>query len=320
MSTCNLDNPILADIRVRQALLYAHRPARSWWISCSRACSRVPTADSFVSPLQHPVCAPRAAALITASTCRRARALLAEAGWTPGDDGICKNAAGDRLSMAFVTTAGNRLRELQQQVMQSQWKCRICVEVRIKNEPARTFFGESLKQRSFGGMAMYAWTFGVSHPPRQTLASDQIPTAANGWGGGNYHGLPQPEDGCRHRCAAEQELDVGEAQAGLGRHAAHLCRATAGAAAVLPRRRPRGAEMAEGRDAHRAPPTTAPSGPRPGDANERRSRRRHAAAAWLQVGFPRARRTQAAWSPASATAWMPAAPWAWWAKAAAANR
>jgi len=34
-------------------------------------------------------------------------------------DGICRNAAGDRLSFEFSTTAGNRLRELQQQVVLS---------------------------------------------------------------------------------------------------------------------------------------------------------------------------------------------------------
>ncbi len=51
-----------------------------------------------------------------------AKALLKEAGWTPGADGICRNAAGDRLEFELGTTAGNRLRELQEQVLQSNWK------------------------------------------------------------------------------------------------------------------------------------------------------------------------------------------------------
>ena len=80
----------------------------------------------------------------------KAKALLAEAGFTPGADGICRNAKGERLSFEFTTTAGNRLRELQQQVLQSNWKA-ACIEVTIKNEPARTMFGETLKKRSFPG-------------------------------------------------------------------------------------------------------------------------------------------------------------------------
>jgi peptide/nickel transport system substrate-binding protein len=76
------------------------------------------------------------------STLRAPKALLKEAGWRPAADGICRDAAGDRLSLEFSTTALNRLRELQQQVLQSDLK-NACVEVTIKNEPARTLFGQT---------------------------------------------------------------------------------------------------------------------------------------------------------------------------------
>jgi peptide/nickel transport system substrate-binding protein len=117
-----------------------------------------------------------------------ARALLAEAGWTPGSDGICRNAAGARLSLDFATTAGNRVRELQQQVMQSQWKA-VCVEAVIRNEMPRALFGETLKKRQFTGLAMFAWVSSLGSSPRQTLGSDQVPTAANSFGGSNYGGF-----------------------------------------------------------------------------------------------------------------------------------
>ncbi len=52
----------------------------------------------------------------------------------PGEDGICRNAAGQRLSLTFSTSTGVRARELLQQVMQSQWRS-IGVETIIKNEP-----------------------------------------------------------------------------------------------------------------------------------------------------------------------------------------
>jgi peptide/nickel transport system substrate-binding protein len=167
-----------------------------------------PVADSFVNPLDpmhdgEVVRYPYDPA--------RARALLAEAGWTPGSDGICRNSAGTRLSLEFGTTAGNRLRELQQQVLQNQWKS-VCVETRIHNEPARTFFGETLKERRFMGLAMYAWMTGISFPPRQTLASSSVPTAANAFGGSNVMNFRNPAVDA-DIVTAETDLDLSKQRA-----------------------------------------------------------------------------------------------------------
>ncbi len=173
-----IENPILADLRVRRAMAYA--------VDRETMVSRLfegkqPVAATWVNPLDpnfstdtktYPYDPPKA------------RALLAEAGWRPGSDGICRNANGDRLSVEFVTTAGNRLRELQQQVLQSQWKA-ACIETTIRNEPARTLFGETLKQRKYTGLVMYAWSSPVGQSPRLTLGSDQISRAANNYGGSN---------------------------------------------------------------------------------------------------------------------------------------
>lgn len=173
------DNPILADIRVRQALAHA---ADRKTLTEKLFQGLQPVADAWVNPLS---------ANYTKNVqtypydLAKAKALLADAGWKPGPDGICRNAKGDRLSLEYSTTAGNRLRELQQQVLQSNWKA-ACIEVRIKNEPARTFFGETMKKRQWNGLAMYAWSSGVTESPRRTLASSEIPAEANGWGGANY--------------------------------------------------------------------------------------------------------------------------------------
>jgi peptide/nickel transport system substrate-binding protein len=121
----------------------------------------------------------------------QAKKLLAEAGWTPGGDGICRNAKGDRLALEIGTTAGNRIRELTEQVLQSQWKAS-CIEVSIKNEPPRTFFGETVKKRNFT-MAMFAWSSNVDASPFRTLDSSQIPTAATNWGGSNASGFSNPQ-------------------------------------------------------------------------------------------------------------------------------
>jgi peptide/nickel transport system substrate-binding protein len=91
-----------------------------------------------------------------------------------------------------MTTAGNRSRELVQQVIQSQWK-QVGIDVRIRNEPARVFFGETVTKRKFTGAAMFAWLSSPESVPRTTLYSDQIPTEENNWGGQNYTGFRNDE-------------------------------------------------------------------------------------------------------------------------------
>ncbi len=177
----NLDNKILSDVRVRRALLHA---VDRKTMSDRLFGGKLPIADSWVSPLEH-IYTPDVAHYPYDPT--KARALLAEAGWTPGSDGICRNAVGDKLSVTFSVTSGVRLRELMQQVIQSQWKT-ACVETIIKNEPPRLLFGETLKRRSFQGVVMYSWLFPVESSPRQLLGSDQIPSVANNFSGTNYMG------------------------------------------------------------------------------------------------------------------------------------
>lgn len=193
------DNPALADVRMRRALLMA--------VDRDTMVKRLfegmqPVANTWVNPLS-PNHDPniQAVGYDTAG----ARALFAEAGWRPGSDGVCRDKDGKKLSIVLTTTAGNRLRELQEQVLQSQWKA-ACVEVTIKNEPARTLFGDTLKHRTFPGMVMYAWSSAVGESPRRTLGSDQIPTAANNWGGANYIGFSDPKMDA-DIAAAETELD-----------------------------------------------------------------------------------------------------------------
>ena len=174
-----IGNPILTDVRVRRALLYG--------IDRKTVTSRLfegkqPVADTWVNPL-NPMYSPDVATYPYDPA--KAKALLAEAGWKPGSDGICRNAKGERLSLELTTTAGNQLRELVEQVLQNQWKA-ACVEITIKNEPPRTMFGETVKKRAYTGLIMYGWTSAVTETPKRTLHSSQIPTAANNWAGANY--------------------------------------------------------------------------------------------------------------------------------------
>jgi peptide/nickel transport system substrate-binding protein len=182
----NLDNPIFQDVRVRRALLYAvDREA----LSAQLFEGEQPVAATAVHPLDwvHVEDVPHYGRDLD-----EARALLEEAGWRPGPGGVRVDAAGERLSFEFSTTAGNRSRALVQQFLQAQW-AEVGVEARIRNLPPRVLFAEELSRRQFDGMALFAWISAPESVPKTTLHSTMIPTAANGWSGQNYTGYSNPE-------------------------------------------------------------------------------------------------------------------------------
>jgi len=182
----NLDNPILADLRVRKALMYGlDRQAMNQQLFGGRQ----PVADTKVSELDW-VYDPKVTKY--GEDLDAAAALLDEAGWTEIRNGMRYNAAGEPLQIELMSTAGNRTRELVEQVLQSQWR-RLGIDIRIRNEPARVFFGQTVNERKFPGMAMFAWSSAPEHVPRTILHSEEIPTADNGWAGQNYAGYVNPE-------------------------------------------------------------------------------------------------------------------------------
>lgn len=181
-----LDNPILQDKRVRQALVYAIDRET---INERLYEGRQTVAHSDVSPLdwvyyedvkKYPYDPAKAAELLDA------------AGWGEMRGGVRHNAEGEPLQLEFMTTAGNRIRELVQQVLQSQWK-QVGIDVRVRNEPPRVLFGQTIHERRFTGMVMFGWGKGPEHIPRTTLHSEEIPTAENGWSGQNYTGFRNAE-------------------------------------------------------------------------------------------------------------------------------
>ncbi len=184
-----LDLPQLSDVRTRQALIMATDRAQ---IVARLFEGRQPVAHTTVNPLdgmhddnvrQWPF------------DLARARALLDEAGWrvpSPPGDGIRRNTAGDRLSFDLMTTAGNRSREQVQQVLQGMWR-QAGIEARIRNEPPRVFFSETLPRRRYGGAAMFAWISSPENVPRTSLHSEEIPTAERNWSGQNTTGFRNAE-------------------------------------------------------------------------------------------------------------------------------
>ena len=181
----NLDNPILQDRNVRQALLAA---IDRDLISERLFQGRQPAAHSNVNPLDswYDEATPK-----TPHDPDKAAALLDAAGWTLESGGVrMKN--GQPLALVIQTTAGNRSRELVQQVLQDQWRA-VGIEVTIDNEPPRVLFGETISKRKFPAMAMFAWLSSPESVPRTTLHSEEIPTEENSWAGQNYTGYNNPE-------------------------------------------------------------------------------------------------------------------------------
>nr|WP_043335173.1 peptide ABC transporter substrate-binding protein [Belnapia moabensis] len=194
-----LDAPPLDDRRVRQALLMAIDRAQ---IVARLFEGRQVVAETGVNPLDpmHDPNVPR-----WPYDPSRAIALLEAVGWRPGPDGIRRNAAGERLTIELMTTAGNRARESVQQVIQGMWR-QAGVEARIRNEPPRVLFGETLSRRRFTGAALFAWISSPENVPRTTLHSEEIPTEARNWSGQNYGGYRNPEMDALLE-ALPQELD-----------------------------------------------------------------------------------------------------------------
>lgn len=182
----NLQNPILADLRVRQALIYGMDRAT---ISDRLFYGRQPVANSMVSPLDRVY---TTQPIIYAYNPGKAASLLDEAGWSTMRKGIRHNDKGESLRLELMSTAGDKTRELVEQVLQSQLR-QLGVDIRIKNEAPRVFFGQTMRERKFTAMAMYAWVSSPELVPRTTLHSTQIPVPDNNFSGQNYSTISIPE-------------------------------------------------------------------------------------------------------------------------------
>jgi len=182
---CNHDDPVLADRRLRQALMYGiDRKA----VSDQLYDGRQLVANSFEPPLDwvytedvpHYPHDPE-----------KARALLEAAGWHGQGDAIRRNAAGDPLTLELAMGAGNHGADLVAQVFQSQWR-EVGIDVRIKAQTPRVMFGDTMRNRKFQ-LAFYSWVSAPENDPLTTLRSTEIPSKANGFSGQNYPGFRSAE-------------------------------------------------------------------------------------------------------------------------------
>ncbi|MCC7352926.1 MAG: hypothetical protein IT330_04145, partial [Anaerolineae bacterium] len=116
----------------------------------------------------------------------KAKALLEQAGWKVGNDGI-REKGGKRLSLR-VTAVSDPLRQRLAELLQEQMKT-IGIEIVPDLIASRLWFGDEgrLLRRDFD-IAEFAW-MGEADPGGETLyRCDQVPLPANRWTGQNVMG------------------------------------------------------------------------------------------------------------------------------------
>jgi peptide/nickel transport system substrate-binding protein len=135
----NLQNPILADVRVRQALYYGinrESMIQSVWHGLAKPITSDYPNTWADAHLPVPPYDPQ-----------KADQLLSQAGWVMGSDGY-RHKNGQILELTYSTTAATQWRSEDEQIVQSNLK-QVGMKIDIKNYPADTFFGTILPGGKF---------------------------------------------------------------------------------------------------------------------------------------------------------------------------
>ena len=160
-STRAAPHPILSDIRVREALSRAID--RELLVEIGYGQAGRPTCNLVPAP---PMFASAANDNCLVQDLDRARALLDEAGWVPGPDGI-RVKDGRRLVIDYQTST-NAVRQDFQALIQQWWR-EIGVEANLRNINASVFFGgdpgsPDTFQKFYADVEMYANNFNGTDP------------------------------------------------------------------------------------------------------------------------------------------------------------
>ncbi len=179
------DSPILRDKRVRQAIMLA---IDRQTIVDRLFGGKLPVAKSILAPVDPSFDKDLNPWPFDPS---RARALLTEAGYKPGTDGIMVRADGTTLSLDLLVPSGNRVFELLQQVIQSELR-QIGIEVVAKSEIERVMLSVTARKRLFTGMMLDSLISSPDSIPFPTFGSIGIPSEANAFTGYNFSGYSNP--------------------------------------------------------------------------------------------------------------------------------
>jgi peptide/nickel transport system substrate-binding protein len=189
-STAKHPHPFLSDVRVRKAL--------------SMAIDRDLLVEVGYGQAGRPTCNLVPAPAIYASDntdCLKqdiegAKALLEEAGWTVGGDGV-RTKDGMRLSILYQTST-NAVRQ-DFQALIKQWWSEIGVETELKNISASVYFGGDPNspdtfQKFYADVEMYANNFDGTDPEAYLAAytCDKAPRPETQWQGENINRFCDP--------------------------------------------------------------------------------------------------------------------------------
>ena len=216
-------HPILADLRVRQAIQYAIDKNtiidKLLYGKARPGTTEIPDGWAHNPDVK-----------ATEYDPEKAKQLLEEAGWKPGPDGI-RQKDGNRLRLKITTTTGNKLREMVEQVLVAQMKA-VGIEFYIENVPSSVLFGSwsNDADRKKGRYDILMYTTGPGIDPHQQYEgyfhSKNIPTEANGGSGYNY---------TRHRDAElDKWLDLAGKAPSIEERAEAYRKAQARAAEIVP--------------------------------------------------------------------------------------
>jgi len=216
-------HPILADLRVRQAIQYAIDKNvivdKLLYGKAKPGTTEIPAGWASNLDVQP-----------TTYDLEKAKQLLDEAGWKVGADGI-REKDGVRMRLKITTTTGNKLREMVEQVLVAMMK-KAGIELYIENVPSSVLFGSWANDadRKKGRYDILMYTTGPGIDPHQQYEgyfhSKNIPTEANGGSGYNY---------TRHRDAElDKYLDIAGKAASMEKRAEAYRNAQARQAEIIP--------------------------------------------------------------------------------------
>lgn len=182
-------HPILGDLKVRQAIQYAidkQSIVDTLLYGNVKVGTTVLPTGTFACP-QTPA----------EFSVDKAKALLDEAGWKPGADGI-REKDGVRMSLKISTTTGNQLREQTEQVLVEMLK-EVGLELVIDNVPSDVLFAgwDADGMRKHGKYDILLYTTGPGNDPDSGLFSNyhsaRIPVKDNDGAGNNFSRYSNPE-------------------------------------------------------------------------------------------------------------------------------
>lgn len=178
----NLDDPILKEKSIRQALAFAFNRKE---MAQAFFENRQPPAYHFATPFDEWYTDSPKNISVYPFNRNKAAELFDQAGWKLGKEGIrWKN--GQKLSLIMVGVSDNKLNEMLAVYLQNQWK-QVGVDLQLKTYPARVYFSEILRYRKFQ-LAMLTWVNSPNVIDINSLSSGMIPSESNGWSGHNRAG------------------------------------------------------------------------------------------------------------------------------------